>query len=273
MGASGSPALVTGNSVTGSSGTIGISLDDAAGAAFATMTGNTVSGFATDVEIDGTGAGVTATVGGTGAGVANSLSGATTGILVTGSDASATIEGNNSSIYGNVVGIEVSSDAGATITGNHIYDNTTGVDVTGFATLSFDTIENNATGVIVESGGTLVSATNNLITANAGDGIFIDSGAASVGAIFGNSAANDSMAMAVMPWTTSGADDLRFGELVGHQLGKRRSGRDFQPCQHPLHAMAGRRHQFGSRHRLFGQLLEIGCWRRRPANASRRPHQ
>ncbi len=55
--------------------------------------------------------------------------GSGTGILVSGSDASADITGNDASIFGNAVGIQVSGGSAA-ITNNHIYDNTTGIDFT-----------------------------------------------------------------------------------------------------------------------------------------------
>ena len=55
--------------------------------------------------------------------------GAGTGIHVSGSTASASITGNLGSIYGNLVGIEVSGGS-ATITNNHIYDNGTGIEFT-----------------------------------------------------------------------------------------------------------------------------------------------
>ncbi len=54
------------------------------------------------------------------------ISGGTTGILVSGAKASATIIGNDGSIYGNTVGIDVNGGT-ATITNNHIYNNTTGI--------------------------------------------------------------------------------------------------------------------------------------------------
>ena len=52
--------------------------------------------------------------------------GSGTGILVSGPMASATITGNDASIYGNLIGIDV-NDGSAIINGNHIYDNGTGI--------------------------------------------------------------------------------------------------------------------------------------------------
>jgi len=56
--------------------------------------------------------------------------GAGDGIEVSGANASATITGNLGSIYGNTIGVDVIGGS-ATISGNHIYDNTTGIKFTG----------------------------------------------------------------------------------------------------------------------------------------------
>ena len=51
----------------------------------------------------------------------------------------ATIQNNGSSIHGNAIGIDVNG-GNATINGNHIYDNTTGIRLTNGGTA---TINNN----------------------------------------------------------------------------------------------------------------------------------
>ena len=98
-----------------------------AGGSTAALSGNTVTGFATGVEVQSVnGTSVSATIGGSDSGDSNTITGAATGILVSGANASATISGNTGSIYGNAIGIDVEGGS-ATISGNHIYDNTTGV--------------------------------------------------------------------------------------------------------------------------------------------------
>ena len=68
------------------------------------------------------GSSVTATITGN-----TEISGASVaGIKVEGADASADITGNNASIFGNLIGIDVDGGS-ATVTGNHIYDNATGI--------------------------------------------------------------------------------------------------------------------------------------------------
>ena len=51
-----------------------------------------------------------------------------TGTFVSGANASATITGNDASIHGNATGVDVNGGSAA-ITGNHIYDNTTGISL------------------------------------------------------------------------------------------------------------------------------------------------
>ena len=85
-------------------------------------------------------------------------------------------------------GIEVNGGT-ASISGSTIENNSTaGVYVTGggSVTLTGNTITLNGIGVEVGSTGTLTSATGNRIANNSGDGIRIDSGATSVGAIANN---------------------------------------------------------------------------------------
>ncbi len=86
-----------------------------------------------------------------------------TGILVSGSHASATISGNDGSIYGNVIGIDLEGGS-ATVSGNHIYDNTTGIKLgAGTATISsnnFAGATDNTTDLLV-AGGTLTALTGN----------------------------------------------------------------------------------------------------------------
>ena len=105
-----------------------------------------------------------------------------TGILVSGSNASANIHGNNASIHGNAIGIEVDGGS-ATVSGNHIYDNGTGVEFTGGGSGSIssnnfddgvvgDGAQDNSTDLLIAaSAGTVTIGSNN---AFAGDTYFID---------------------------------------------------------------------------------------------------
>ncbi len=158
------PTSIDHNTITGTGSATGILVTDDGsafgetphvGTTYATLTRNTVSGFATDVSVAGGGSNaVHATIGGA-SGNANTLTGAShagTGILVTGSNASADITGNDGSIHGLAIGIQVSSGS-ATISGNHIYDNTVGIQSDGgTAAITGNTIDNNATGVLVNGG-------------------------------------------------------------------------------------------------------------------------
>ncbi len=111
------------------------------------------------------------------------ISGADTGILVSGPAASAIITGNDASIHGNVVGIDVDGGS-ATIAGNHIYDNGTGV-----------WFHNGGAGSV---GGALLVDGNNFDDNVAGDGaddnatdILIDSSAGTVDILGNNQFAGD----------------------------------------------------------------------------------
>ncbi len=92
-----------------------------------------------------------------------SVTGSPTGILVSGAHASATISGNDGSIYGNVIGIDLEGGS-ATVSGNHIYGNTTGIKLgAGTATISsnnFAGATDNTTDLLV-AGGTLTALTGN----------------------------------------------------------------------------------------------------------------
>ncbi len=200
---------ITGNTVTGTSGTTGVLLEDSNGAVSATLTGNAVSGFTTDVSVASTGAGVTATIGGVGMGVSNSLSGATTGIAVSGTNASAIIEGNTA-IHGNTTGVLVSS-GGASLTSNTIYSNTTGVKVSGGSpTLTSNTIYGNTTGVLV-NGGSSTLVTNHIYDNTTGISFTSGgSGAVSTGTGNGNNFDFGSSTPA-----TENSTDLLIGATAG----------------------------------------------------------
>jgi hypothetical protein len=95
-----------------------------------------------------------------------SITGATAGILSDGAGASIYVTNNDATISGNTVGIDVTNFSTATITANAI---------TG-----------NGIGVRFQTGGKLVSATNNFITGSTTDGIQVAAGAGTIGPINNN---------------------------------------------------------------------------------------
>lgn len=90
------------------------------------ISGNTVSGYKNAVKLYASDSGaraISATVGSN-----NAITNCDSGILVAGANATATVQNNLGSIHGNTVGVEV-AEGNATISGNHIYDNVTGINV------------------------------------------------------------------------------------------------------------------------------------------------
>ena len=90
-----------------------------------------------------------------------------TGILVTGPDASATIQNNDASIHGFAIGIDVDSSS-ATVTNNHIYDNGIGVRFinTGYGDVNTNNFDggvdpDNGTDIQAAASAGLVNATPN----------------------------------------------------------------------------------------------------------------
>jgi VCBS repeat-containing protein len=87
-----------------------------------------------------------------------------------------TVSGNNNSIHGNLIGIDVTGGS-ATISGNHIYDNTTGIRFTGTGGGSvtgnnFNDSADNATDLRIDSGvGAVTIGAGNSF---AGDTFYID---------------------------------------------------------------------------------------------------
>ncbi len=108
--------------------------------------------------------------------LSGSASATDTGILVSGSKATATIQNNDASIHGFNIGIDVDAGA-ATITNNHIYDNTTGIRFTsggnGSVTANnFDGLVDNGTDLRLDAtAGTVAIGAGNIF---AGDSLFID---------------------------------------------------------------------------------------------------
>jgi len=153
---------------------------------YATISGNTISGFATGIELyrNGQSGGtvVQATIGGVAANSITTAAGGT-GIRVydldgsaNGYDAVAAIQNNTGTISGAAVGIDVVGGS-ATISGNAIYGNATGVRFTAGGTGSvtgndFDGAVDNSTDVWVDStaGAVAIGAGNSF----AGDTYFID---------------------------------------------------------------------------------------------------
>jgi uncharacterized delta-60 repeat protein len=91
-----------------------------------------------------------------------------TGILVSGPSASAVITGNDASIYGNAIGIEISGGS-ATIASNHIYDNGIGIAFTNGA--SGSVTSNNFAGS-TDNGTDLFVASNSGIVTDGGGNAF-----------------------------------------------------------------------------------------------------
>src|SRR5207342_2741386 len=134
--------VVDHNTITGTASATGILVTDDGsafgespnvGTTYATLTRNTLSGFATGISVSGGGSNaVHATIGGTSVDD-NTITGTGhtgTGIRISGSNASADITNNDGSIHGLAIGIQISGGS-ATITGNHIYGNTIGIQSDG----------------------------------------------------------------------------------------------------------------------------------------------
>src|SRR5262249_35556642 len=88
-------------------------------------------------------------------------------------------------------GISIHQDSGfvasASIDGNTISGNTTGIDADGgSAAIDRNSITANGTGVRVRNGGSLTSVTENFVTNSAVDGILIDASAGAIAAVFNN---------------------------------------------------------------------------------------
>ncbi len=117
--------------------------DPGGGPIFATVSGNTIDGFFNGVSLyrSQTGGGFTVQLTVNGNNEIRDAAG--TGISVfddngtTAANAVAIVSGNSASIHGNAVGIDVDGGS-ATVTGNHIYDNTIGVQVRNSGTASLD---------------------------------------------------------------------------------------------------------------------------------------
>jgi hypothetical protein len=94
----------------------------------------------------------------------NTVSNASTGVSIhqdPGFVASVTITGNTGSIYGNAIGIDVNGGS-ATISGNQIYDNTTGIRLTNGGTASVDS--NDFTGTTSNATDLRLDASAGLLT-------------------------------------------------------------------------------------------------------------
>ncbi len=182
---SGGSASITGGSITSTAGSIGVQLTNyltdfayaATGDGDVLIDSVDISNFAVGVMVEDDSLGafnIHATITND-----TQISGATTaGILVTGPQASADIINNNGSIHGNVIGIDVNGGS-ATISGNHIFNNGTGIRFTdsGSGSVSGNNFDggvdpDNATDLLIDGGaGTVtIGAANSF----AGDTLFID---------------------------------------------------------------------------------------------------
>ena len=90
---------------------------------------------------------------------------ALTGILVSGSDAHAVVQNNDASIHGFAIGIDVDGGS-ATITGNHIYDNTIGIRFTNSGNGTVNNLNNFDGGASPDNGRDIqATATAGAVTA------------------------------------------------------------------------------------------------------------
>lgn len=153
---SGGSVDVDGGSITSTSGTTGVQITNyladysyaATGDGEISLTDVEISGFDTGVFVEDSSSGafeVHANIGAAGQpSDANDIHDNGVGILVSGADASADLNSNVGSIHGNVTGVEVNGGS-ASIVGNHIYDNTTGIRIknAGSATVQDNDFEGN----------------------------------------------------------------------------------------------------------------------------------
>src|SRR5262249_33333154 len=143
------PVIVKNNVITGASSATGIlATDDGSvfsesphvGTTYATLSGNTIGGYATGIAVATAGTTlVSVKIGGPLSGDANAVAGggSGTGISVSGTHSAATIVNNTGSIYGFNVGVDVNGGSVA-INGNHIYGNGIAVRFSGGGTGSID---------------------------------------------------------------------------------------------------------------------------------------
>jgi hypothetical protein len=141
------PALVDHNTISGSSAATGILVTDDgsllgesphAGTTYAALTRNTISGVLVGINVTATGGLANATIGSSAVADANTITTNTSdgiGIDVSGAGASATVE-NANVVKGCWIGLDASGSA--TIKGNHIFGNVTGILLTGGGMASID---------------------------------------------------------------------------------------------------------------------------------------
>lgn len=184
FGGAGSNTTVDVSNVTITGGTTGVLVSASPLSSNPFAVDNTVDGNVTlnlsGASITGATTGVQVTAQSSGSFTAHAqisgnteITGGTTGVQLSGSNASSSISNNNASIHGNAIGVDVSGGS-ATISGNHIYDNTTGIRLTAGGSASITT--NNFDG-----GGGADNGTDLLLTSSAG----------SLSALTGNSFAGD----------------------------------------------------------------------------------
>jgi len=165
-----------------------------------TITGASIAGIrVNDNPLNSNNATVTADIRGN-----TNISGSPTGILVIGSDATANIHDNNSTINANTIGIDVNA---------------------GQATINKNTISANGTGVHVSNGGRLTPTSQNFITSNTSDGIRIENTAGTIGAINSNDlSGNTGYAIKNLSTPTLAATCNWFGSIVPATVAAKISG-------------------------------------------------
>lgn len=192
-----------------------------------TVTGATIAGIrVNDNALNTNNATVSAEIRGN-----TNVSGSPAGILVSGSDASANVHDNSSTITGNVIGVDVN---GGTV--NPLYRNT---------------ISANGTGVRVINSGVLGLTTENFITNNTSEGIRVEATAGTIGNINNNDlSGNTGLAInnlavpavnATCNWFGSADGNVVFAEVSTNvnYLPYLTNGTDDQPGTNGFQPVAG----------------------------------
>jgi hypothetical protein len=251
------PVLVQGNTFTTSASTSGADGEGTAifltddptplgegdtGIDLATIKGNSINGFVHGIDLLRQGTlntgpkDVTVTIGGVLPADNNSLTGPGSGVVgstgirildtngAAAGNATATIQGNSTSIHGFAIGIDVNGGS-ATVTSNLIYDNGTGIRFTNAGTGSvtsndFDDATDNGTDLRIDSSAGIVTiGANNQF---AGDNYYIDNRSLQTYNLVGNGTTYDPAGANYNPAVL--ADDFRIEDRMFHATDSATSG-------------------------------------------------